>query len=122
MWYKMLLVEKGLERIRIVRRGKIIFDGGLPAGTTRHLTIGDSVLVKRGSRFIRKFYIRMWYGRPALRFGADYGNRRNHQVYLSSFPHIPHETRRGKQMKHLTNKQRAKERARSRRRRRLLQP
>ena len=67
------LVNSGMEEIVVRRNGKELYHGTVPAGFSMHLTIGDSVLVRRGGRLIKKFDLRIWREKPYLRFGERYG-------------------------------------------------
>jgi len=70
MWYEMPIVTRGIEKIRIVREGKVPFEGTVPAGFTYHLTIGDVVLIDVEGRYITKFAIVMWEDKPAIKFNS----------------------------------------------------
>ena len=80
-----LLVNCGIEHIRIVNDGTIKFEGRVPAGFSRHLVIGDSVMIKAPkAKWQTKFRLVIKDGRPALRFGTVYGNPMQY-VYLDKF-------------------------------------
>ena len=95
LFYKVQVVNQGIERIRISRHDQVLFEGSLPSGASFHLRVGDSVLIRRNNRWLRKFAIVVWKDRVSLRFGKGAG-KNEHQVFLDSTPHVPGKTRRGK--------------------------
>jgi hypothetical protein len=74
-WY-FTLVASGVEHIRVLRKGSILYDGVMPAPFGMHLTVGDSVLFRVGNRkrWRCKFRLVMHNGKPYIMFGKNYGN------------------------------------------------
>jgi hypothetical protein len=73
-----VLVNSGVETVRIMRRKQVVFEGSLPAGFTRTLFLGDSVLVKRprsGGKWLKKFSVCLFRGHPSLHFGRSWGRK-----------------------------------------------
>ena len=96
-FWKMMLVNSGVEHILVKRQGRSYYNGTVWAGFSMQLTLGDSVLVKvDGRRWLKKYDICLHRGRPALHFGKCYG-RPNSYVYLNSLPHVPGQTYQGHQ-------------------------
>ena len=66
--WNILIVSEGYETIKIEQDGRVIEEGSYPAGYTRYLTIGDVVKKKIKGKWVGKFGLRIWKGRPAFWF------------------------------------------------------
>lgn len=66
--WNILIVSEGYETIKIERYGRVIEQGSYSAGHTRHLTIGDVVKKRVKGKWVGKFGLRIWKGRPAFWF------------------------------------------------------
>ena len=66
-----VLVNSGLERIKVTGRGKVRFEGSVPAGYAMHLMVGDNVMTwhQPTSHWRRKFYVTLTFGKPCIRYG-----------------------------------------------------
>jgi len=73
-FWECTIVASGVEHIRVIRDKTILYDGVMPAPFKMHLTMGDSVLYKIGKgRWIKKFKIVTFWGKPYMKFGRAYG-------------------------------------------------
>ena len=67
------LVESGYEHIKIARGRKVRFEGRVPAGFSKHLSVGDTVLQKPLKNMWRlKFAIKMHNDRAVIQVGPYY--------------------------------------------------
>jgi hypothetical protein len=70
LYWKLGLIDSGVEHIRVKRRGLVIKEGSFYQGFAMHLTIGDSVFVKGPSGCWKlKYSICIHQNRPAIKFG-----------------------------------------------------
>lgn len=96
LFWNILLVPNGYEHIRIKHANGEVEEGTYPAGYMRHLTFGDSVLTKFiGKRWIQKFKVCVFRGKPAIKFGKKFGARQRY-VRLDTLPYVPKRTYGGK--------------------------
>jgi hypothetical protein len=63
-----VLVNGGLEKVRVTNGREVKFEGTVPAGYVRHLVVGDGVLSWVRGRWHRKFYVALDKGQPCVRF------------------------------------------------------
>ena len=72
----------------VKRNGKELIRGTYPAGFSMHLGIGDTVLVKRGNRWYKKFDLRIHQNLPCLRFGSCYGRPYKYIRLITGEQHV----------------------------------
>lgn len=89
IYWKFVVVTQAMERIKIVRRGRIHKAGTFQKGFTAHLTLGDTVYFKMPHRHWQKKFeltVRPDRGYAAIKFGRKYGPFPGQYRALSELP------------------------------------
>jgi hypothetical protein len=89
LFWNIVLVNNGMEEIKVVSGKTTRFKGRVPAGFAMHLGINDGVYfrMKGGEKeWIKKFAIGLVQGKPALLLSKEYGD--SETISLDKLPNV----------------------------------